>query len=408
MGARTAAWPAWSLWTLCVALFTLTMAFLFLSPPIQTSDPIRFPDPLIFLIRLMALTFPTVGAFIVSRRPENPIGWILCGTGLLTAVRSFAEAYADFGLTGRWGWLPGVEYMAWLASWMGVPVVLSAATLLLLVFPDGKLLDRAWWAVVWMAVGGAALLAPSMALDPYPTLNLHPIPNPFAFEGNLYDDIVGPLGSLGFVLLAVSLVCAGISILTRVDKGSRIERQQIKWLAYSFALMIVGIGLSGVPFFRILSVAAFNFFPIAVGIAVLRYRLFDIDVIINRTLVYGSLTGTLALVYFGSVTATQAVLQAFTDQEELPQLVIVASTLAIAALFSPLRRGVQTFIDRRFYRRKYDAVKTLEAFSVTLRDETDLDALNDDLVGVVRETMRPTHVSLWLRPESTSRGQQTH
>jgi hypothetical protein len=157
-----------------------------------------------------------------------------------------------------------------------------------------------------------------------------------------------------------------------------------------------------------LGVAGLSAIPVAVGTAVLRYRLYEIDTLINRTLVYGSLTGILALVYSGGVTATQAVLQAFTDQEELPQLVIVASTLAIAALFSPLRRRVQSFIDRRFYRRKYDAVKTPEAFSVTLRDETDLDALNDDLVGVVRETMRPTHVSLWLRPESTSRGQQTH
>ena len=396
MSRRTAAWFAWSLWALCVALFALTMAFLFLSPPIQTSDPIRFPEPLIFLIRLMALTFPTVGAIVASRRPGNPIGWILCGTGFLTAVRSFAEAYADFGLSERPGLPPGVEYMAWLASWMGVPVVLSAAALLLLVFPDGKLLDRAWWAVVFMAVGGAALVAPSMALDPYPTLNLHPIPNPFAFEGSLYDDFIGPLGSLGFVLLLVSLVCAGVSILIRVDKGNRIERQQIKWLAYSFVLMIIGIGLSDASIFRILGVAAFNFFPIAVGIAVLRYRLFDIDVIINRTIVYGVLTASLALVYFGGVTATQALLRTLTDQQELPQLAIVASTLVIAALFNPLRHRFQSFIDRSFYRRKYDAAKTLEGFSMKLRNETDLDALSDDLVGVVRETMQPAHVSLWL------------
>jgi hypothetical protein len=140
------------------------------------------------------------------------------------------------------------------------------------------------------------------------------------------------------------------------------------------------------------------------GIAVLRYRLYDIDIIINRTLVYGSLTGTLALVYFGGVTATQALLRTVTGQEQLPQLVVVASTLVIAALFNPLRRRIQRFIDRSFYRRKYDAAKTLEAFSAKLRDETDLETLRDDLVGVVRETMQPTHVSLWLRPETTSKG----
>ena len=406
MSRRTAAWLAWSLWALCVALFAVTMASVLLSTPPKFDNPIRFSDPLIVLFRSMALTFPTVGAFLASRRPENPIGWILCGTGFLTSVRSFAEAYADFGLWARPGLLPGVEYMAWLASWMGMPVVLSAAALLVLVFPDGKLLDRAWWAVVWMAVGGAVLVAPSMALDPYPKLNLHPIPNPFAFEGSLYDDIIGPLGSLGIMLLLVSLLCAGVSILVRVDKGSRIERQQIKWLAYSFALMIVGLGLAVSDVLFFVGVAAFNFFPIAVGIAVLRYRLFDIDVIINRTLVYGTLTGTLALVYFGGVTVTQALLRTLTDQQELPQLVIVVSTLVIAAMFNPLRRRIQSFIDRGFYRRKYDAAKTLEGFSTKLRDETDLEALRGDLVGVVTETMQPAHVSLWLRSETARKREQ--
>ena len=138
----------------------------------------------------------------------------------------------------------------------------------------------------------------------------------------------------------------------------------------------------------------------------LRYRLYDIDVVINRTLVYGSLTLMLALVYFGGVTATQAVFQTLPSQEELPQLVIVASTLVIAALFNPLRRRIQSFIDRRFYRSKYDARKTLEAFSAKLRNDSDLDALSDDLVGVVRETMQPAHASLWLRPESGSKGEQ--
>jgi hypothetical protein len=143
--------------------------------------------------------------------------------------------------------------------------------------------------------------------------------------------------------------------------------------------------------------------PIAIGIAILRYRLYDIDVVINRTLVYGSLTALLALVYLGGVATTQAIFRTLTSQEHQPQLAVVISTLAIAALFNPLRRSIQSFIDRRFYRRKYDARKVLELFSARLRDETDLDALSDDLVGVVRQTVQPAHVSLWLRPDTVSR-----
>jgi hypothetical protein len=159
------------------------------------------------------------------------------------------------------------------------------------------------------------------------------------------------------------------------------------------AFVFIMIGLMGIP--------------VAIGIAILRYRLYDIDVVINRTLVYGSLTLMLALVYYGGVTATQALLRTLTSQEQLPQLVVVASTLVIAALFNPLRRRIQSFIDRRFYRRKYDAAKTLEAFSAKLRDETDLEALHNNLVGVVRETMQPAHVSLWLRPDTLPKGGQT-
>jgi uncharacterized membrane protein YhdT len=197
-----------------------------------------------------------------------------------------------------------------------------------------------------------------------------------------------------------------------------VEHQQIKWFAYAVAANAIAVvvayvipGLIETPlWFERVGFALNNIvipaIPIAIGIAILRYRLYDIDLLINRTLVYGSLTLMLALVYFGGVTATQAVFTALTGQERLPQLVVVASTLVIAALFNPLRRRIQFFIDRRFYRRKYDARKTLETFSSQLRNETDLEALGDDLVGVVMETMQPAHVSLWLRPETTQKGKQ--
>jgi hypothetical protein len=195
-----------------------------------------------------------------------------------------------------------------------------------------------------------------------------------------------------------------------------VERQQLKWLAYTGAGITVAL-LSGVasgyvsgedsyPTVLILSVAVAGLtigVPAAIGVAMLRYHLYDIDVVINRTLVYGSLTALLVLVYFGGVTATQAIFQRYTGQEEMPQLFIVVSTLIIAALFTPLRRRIQAFVDRRFYRRKYDAAKTVEAFGSRLRDETDLGRLGDDLVGVVRETVQPAHASLWLLPDTASK-----
>jgi hypothetical protein len=211
-------------------------------------------------------------------------------------------------------------------------------------------------------------------------------------------------GSLGAAALFVSFVVGVIAVFARLRSARGVERQQIKWFAYSAAVLLTSFYIS--PFSWLLpswvslplGVAGLSAIPVAVGIAVLKYRLYEIDTLINRTLVYGALTGILALVYFGGVTATQAIFQTFTSQEKLPQLVIVASTLVIAALFSPLRRRIQGFIDRRFYRRKYDAAKTLEGFNARLRDETDLKTLSDDMVGVVRETMQPAHVSLWLSP----------
>jgi hypothetical protein len=221
---------------------------------------------------------------------------------------------------------------------------------------------------------------------------------------------------LTFKTVAVLLVAAASSVFMRLRRAIGVERQQIKWFAYAAAATVIGLVLAyvipeviDVPlwFERIgyaILLSLIPTIPISIGIAILKYRLYEIDILINRTLVYSSLTLMLALVYLGVVTATQALFQTLTGHEQLPQLVVVASTLVIAALFTPLRRRIQSFIDRRFYRKKYDARKTLEAFSATLRDEMDLDAMSDDLVGVVRETMQPAHVSLWLRPDKASKG----
>jgi hypothetical protein len=250
------------------------------------------------------------------------------------------------------------------------------------------------------------------ALSPGPIRGLEPIENPLGLEG------VPTVAVLTEAMLYALGLVAATSVLMRLRRSRGEERQQIKWFAYAGVLLATSTAityvLSEASSLRWLGWAAFlpamlgmAGIPVAVGIAIFKYRLYEIDIIINRTLVYGLLTAILAGVYFGGVTATQVVFTALTGQEEQPQLAIVVSTLVIAALFTPLRRRIQSFIDRRFYRRKYDARKTLDAFSAKLRNDTDLDALSDDLVGVVRETMQPAHVSLWLRPETAQRGKQT-
>ena len=233
---------------------------------------------------------------------------------------------------------------------------------------------------------------------------------------------MGAAGIGILLLLPLCIVASALSLVLRYRRSAGEEREQIKWIAYSAS--VVGLlylitmissftysgpwGAAGTPSWLGLlqqaSLASFTAVPIAVGFAVLRYRLYDIDILISRTLVYGSLTATLAALYFGVIVVLQRLFVLFTGQQST--LAVVASTLSIAALFSPLRRRIQTFVDRRFYRRKYNAAKTLEAFSAKLRDETDLEALSDDLVGVVRETMQPDHISLWLRPDTAPQRQQ--
>jgi hypothetical protein len=398
-----------------VALGVLVVLLVFLG----ASDRTLLESGLLSLFVLLLLTFPTVGALVASRHPENPIGWIFCGVGLVGGVVASAAAYADEALQASSGPLPGVPYATWLWTWASFPTAFLAATMLFLLFPDGRLPSplALWRPVAWTAVIGSAMNALGEAFGTGPS-----VPNSLAVGGTV-GDLLEMLSGFGSVLLLLGCLASLASPFLRLRWARGQERQQLKWFAYTIALTAACFILllllpdetsePGSLVWKVSSVAwtimiiGFLLIPLSVGVAMLRYRLYDIDIIINRTLVYGSLTATLALVYFGGVTATQAVLQTSTGQERLPQLVIVASTLVIAALFNPLRRRIQSFIDRRFYRRKYDARKTLQAFNSKLRDETNLEALNDDLVGVVRQTMQPEHVSLWLRPDTASKGHPT-
>jgi hypothetical protein len=406
MSRRAAAWLAWSLWALSLALTALSLLLLVLN--------LSRPDVPVYSFWaenvLFSIGYSTVGAVIVPRMSaENPIGWLFCAIGLLWAVLHFIGEYAIYTLLAAPGSLPAGELASWVYSWLWVPG-LGFLVFLCLLFPNGRLPSTRWrWFArlsVLLTLVGAVLAA----FSPGPiVLGLPAIRNPLGIDG--LPSAYKPVQVLMLLLIAVAVV----SLVMRQLYARGVERQQTKWFTYTTAVAASGaifqyiiseplelVWLGGVAY--ILVLIGLVGIPISMGIAITRYRLYDIDLLMNRTLVYGSLTAMLVALYFGGIVVLQTLIVALTGQQST--LAVVASTLAIAALFVPLRRRVQGFVDRRFYRRKYDARKTLEAFSAKLRDETDLEALNSELVGVVRETMQPAHVSMWLRPDPAHKGER--
>jgi hypothetical protein len=403
---------AWSVCALSLVLAALGLLFLALN----RSHPGGPTYELAFQGTVMVVAWSAVGVLIASRRPAHPIGWLFSALGLLSGVQLFCGEYAIYALVVERGALPGGQVSVWITCWLWVQTNVLVAFMALL-FPDGKLPSPRWRAIVWlngvMAVAGSF----TAAFLPGPSPFIEAIDNPFGLEGlkdvtNLVD---GVLEALSYGVLGVAGL---VAFYLRFRRGLGAERQQIKWLAYAGTVLLTGTillyvgpeSLSGSWIRQVgfaLQVIGLVGLPVAIGIAIFKYRLFEIDLLINRTFVYGTLTATLVALYFGGTVLLQRTFVALTGEKST--LAVVASTLLIAALFNPLRRRTQSFIDRRFYRRKYDAAKTLVAFSAKLRDETNLDALSDDLVGVVRETMQPAHASLWLRPHPSPRdggGQQ--
>jgi hypothetical protein len=353
--------------------------------------------------------FAVVGALLVAKRPTNVIGWIMAVVALLLMAFRAGGAYAAYVVATRGQPDVLAIFGAWIGHWAWGLILALTVIYLPLLFPDGKLPSRRWLPVAVLGGIGALVLVVLSALTD--TLGLDAggaegvrvrIENPIGIEGlGLVDDL--PIFGVLNGLILVGVVGAGVSVVVRFRRSRGVERQQMKWFVYAAALILLAPVVNFLPavvngvWFALVLIATST----AIGIAVLRYRLYDIDILINRTLVYGPLTATLIVIYVGGVVSLQYAFRAITGQES--QLAVVASTLAIAALFNPLRRRIQSFIDRRFYRSKYDAAKTMAHFSSKLRDETDLEALREDLVGVVRETMQPAHVSLWLRPDRTSK-----
>jgi hypothetical protein len=410
MSDRAAAWVAWSVCGLSFVLTTLSLLLLALS---LESPGVRIYD---YWAEdtVAALTHSTIGAIIVSHRPEHPIGWLFCVIGLLSSITLFCGQYAIYALLANPGALPAGEVGTWVYSWVWV-LYLGVVMFLVLLFPDGRLPSSRWRPFAWSVVTVVVLGAIALAFSWGPVAGLGPIENPLGVEllgfarYGAVDIVVE-----GLLYVPIGSIAAG-SLLVRLRRSRGVERQQLKWFAYAVVVMVIGgnatytisevIGLRWLEWAGFVGViAAVVGFPISIGIAIVRYRLYEIDTLINRTLVYTLLTAILAAIYFGTVVLLQRIFVVLTDERST--LAVVASTLLIAALFTPLRRTIQSFIDRRFYRRKYNARNTLEALSLKLRDETDLDALSDDLVGAVRETMQPAHVSLWLHPDTTSESEQ--
>jgi hypothetical protein len=395
VGGASQRLPTWLAWALCALTLMLTaLNFLLIALNVSSNVPayVFWPE-----LTSIAVGYSMIGAIIASRLPNHPIGWICCAIGLIAAVDHFGGEYSLYALLALPHPLPGGEAMLWLQGWFWMLFV-GLIVFLLLLFPTGRLPSSRWRPFAW--VSGAVIAGGviwSSAISPDVGFNVPPSPVQLS------------------VLLLGGVAAASVVVGRRGARG--VERQQIKWLLYVGPIFFVASGLHiGFYYFwlaggswglwasYLLVIVGGLSVPTAIGVAILRYRLYEIDLIVNRTLVYGSLSAMLVALYFGGIVVLQRVFVALTGQQST--LAVVVSTLAIAALFVPLRRRVQGFVDRRFYRRKYDARKTLEAFSLKLRDETDLNALNTELVRVVRETMQPAHVSVWLRPDTVPKGEQ--
>lgn len=351
--------------------------------------------------------FGLVGMFVAMRQPGNPVGWLFMVVGIMPVVGFFSSAYAARAIQVDPGSLPGGEVATWISAWAWIPGVATLLTFGLLLYPAGHLPSPRWRTVSYGAAVAMAGAVTGIALMPgkmEPFEEGGPrLVNPFGIEGA--GGILEPLAGLSLSALVFFGALSVASLAFRFRQTSPQQRQQIKWFMYPAALLVVVVLLEsqlemlmGAEISELFFTFAILLLPIGTGIGILRYRLFDIDVVINRTLVYLSLTAILIGTYLGIVVVVQGILTGVTADSDIA---VAASTLAVAAMFRPLRSRIQMFIDHRFYRRKYDATATLERFSSRLRDQVDLDSLRTQVLTVVGETIQPAHASLWLRSRGT-------
>jgi len=338
-----------------------------------------------------------IGALIVTRHPENAIGPGMCLLATALAFSGVADAYVVFEAEDG-GHLEGYEVAAWLTSWVSLAALFVPITVFFLICPDGQLPSARWRPVLFFDAFAIALVTIASALAPGPIEGYHDVDNPMALT--LFGEVVEYLKFLGYLLFIPAIGLSGAALIHRFRRSRGRERQQLKWLAFA-AVAVIIIFLASWPISAIFSdvweltpLIMLCLLPLAIGVAILRHQLYDIDRILNRTLVYALLTATLGAMYLGVVVGLQAVFSSIAGGSDLA---IVITTLLVAALFLPVRRRVQEIVDRRFNRRTYDAARTIDAFSARLRQQIDLDTLRYELLAVTEETMQPSMASVWLR-----------
>jgi hypothetical protein len=395
--ARAPARLAWSLCALALALLAATLLVLLVGRPSLTAAADPWQRQAADL--LTSVGPPLLGGLIAARRPDNRYGWLWLAVGLVLAVQAFAMAYAAVAEAARPDGPPGMAVAAW-AFGLAFTAFLSLFPFVFLLFPTGRLPSRRWrlWAWAIIVVGALTLVATAFN----PGTAAEGVANPFGVGGWL-GGILGNVVDPGIGLLALAIAVSALSLLLRFRRARGVERQQLKWFAYAAALLAAflisqTLGLQTFGLVDLLvETLIFAGVYAGIGIAVLRYRLYEIDRLVNRTLVYGALTALLGLVYAVGVFGLGSLLNPAGEESALA---VAASTLAVAALFQPARRRVQRVVDRRFNRRRHDAAQTIQAFGAHLRDQVDLDTLSAELLAVVDQTMEPTKASLWLRPSS--------
>lgn len=387
-------------WGMCLTVFAgilLTFALMYLNGAGVASSGLPF----------LPFASAVVGFMVATRQPRNAVGWVFLASALFAVIRAVSGEYAIYGILTAPGSVPFAELCAWFSVLFRIPGPMLSFVVLPLLFPNGRVPSPGWRILLWIIILSTI---PIMILDSFaPGVAVYDtsIQNPFGVESlSIYSRYFYDGGPLIYWFIALIFASAA-SLVFRYRAAGLVEQQQIKWLTLAAGFIPIWfsvnapVGRAFPLFFAVCDSLVIAAPPVAAGIAILRYRLYEIDRIINRALVYAALTALLALVYFALIAVFQWGMGEFVSEES--RLVVVVSTLAIAALFSPLRRGLQSFIDRRFYRRRYDARATLDEFSMRLRDEVELENLTRDLAGVVRKTFRPEHISISLIPSASER-----